>query len=665
MPASATLGGFDASRFEAHDTQFTVTKKDSLLRTRVRGIQVEADGSQAAPQDWGSDVRVLSGWSDSFTALIDTATPFLWLPDSICDQFAQSLGLDYDPELDLYRISNDQYRNYRHPESYTFTFTLSSSDNNDDLGDPLNVPGVLNITLPIRAFVSTAEYPFNDEAIAYGASAVPYFSLRKSGDNSTFVIGRSFLQETYLVTQYDKAVFSIYQALFPEDPVGNSDIVAIKQPSNSPFPPPFSKKEGLGKAEIAGIVIGASAALVLFIMAWWYYRRRKMARVDRSYVEKISAAGSLKSGTSEGTSPLNRILTKIVRPRRAAARSASRPGEQSDQPFEAPNHEIFELPAPPPLVELSGENGDNTDDLEDGSAIIGFDRQQMSPYDEARLKIDRQLAGPLPPYSPPADGVVPPPEKIVYGYEDPRSVPTVRVESMSPLSPGSNDYSGNSDSLQNSMGSVVSPVSLTSNGTMGWDEPSPIAMTAPQLPMPLGMGPRSLSDPTQRAPNRSQSGRAASPSSDFPGPPLSTQRTPIDTSRVVCLGPLPDNVQLPHQMSLPDIRGFGRQGISPPSDLSNPAPYEDTLGSNYTEEEDRLADLTAEAIEYAQYQQQQQKQQQGTRWSPETQGLQRGQHLSAQSLYADTPQNHERMDVMEFIHVPQPAAKRYSWEEER
>ena len=251
------------------------------------------------------------------------------------------------------------------------------------------------------------------------------------------------------------------------------------------------------------------------------------------------------------------------------------------------------------------------------------------------------------------------------------------------------------------MGSVVSPISHTTNGTMSWgDEPSPVAMKAPQLPMPMGMGARSLSDPHRRAPDQSESDRAPSPFGDSPPSSSLAQRTPIDPSRVVCLGPLPDNfqlphqaslpeirgfvrqetrppidssrvvclgplpnsVQLPHQTSLPEIRGFARQETGPPSNHSNPATYEDTLGSNYTEEEDRLAELMTMASQYGQ----QQQQQQGTRWPLETQGLQRTQYSSSNmSPYADTPQSHGRIDGTEFIHVPQPAERRYSWEEER
>lgn len=669
MPASVTLGGFDTSRFVDHGEDFTITKEDTLLRTLVRGIQVSANGSQKAPEDWDSDILELSSWDKAFTALIDTSTPFMWLPDNVCEEFASALGLDYRDDLELYTISNDRYRDYRHTDSYTFTFSLSSTDNNDDLGDPLGTKGVVNITMPIQTFVSTVEYPFHDEAISYGAAAIPYFSLRKSGDNSTFVIGRSFLQETYLVTQYDKGTFSLHQALFPDDPERDANLVAIEQPSDSPYPaPPPPPKDGLSKGQIVGIVIGGSAAVLLCIIGWWYFRRRKAAKaegvpgvVSESELDKASDA-SLKPRVSVKGSPLGRIITKIVGPKRSAVRSENRQREEQTQPFEAPNHhEIYEMPAPPPPVELNGDTSDEIDDVEAANAMMGLGGQYMSTYEQARLRIDRQLAGPVPEYSPPADGVAPPLEKAAYNYEQPRAIPAVDIQPVSPPATDSN-FSNNSNSLQGSMGSVVSPVSATGNGTMRWDEPSPVAMIPPQLPS-LGFSSQRRSDPSLDVSSQLPLDGSTSQSGD-PHPPSSpVQRRAIDPSNVVCLGPLPENVQLPDHMALPQIMGPDGTRISPPSGSESRDPYEDTLGSNYTEEESRLEELATQASQYGQYQQYQH--QQGTRWPLQTQDLQRGQYSSNRSHDPDTPESFERIDGMEFIHVPQPAEKRYSWEEDR
>ncbi|KAI6780423.1 uncharacterized protein J7T54_007272 [Emericellopsis cladophorae] len=152
------------------------------------------------------------------------------------------------------------YQQHHDSDALGFRFTLSSTDNTDNLGDPMNTPGVVNITVPIKAFISTVQYPSEPEAIKYGNPAVPYFSLRRSGDSSAYVIGRSFFQEAYL-TEYVRATFSIHQALFPDGSNEAAVLETIEQPDGSPYPPPKSRHDDLSTATIAGIAVGAAVAV--------------------------------------------------------------------------------------------------------------------------------------------------------------------------------------------------------------------------------------------------------------------------------------------------------------------------------------------------------------------------------------------------------------------
>jgi hypothetical protein len=113
-------------------------------------------------------------------------------------------------------------------------------------------------------------------------------------------------------------------------------------------------------------------------------------------------------------------------------------------------------------------------------------------------------------------------------------------------------------------------------------------------------------------------------------PQPSIQRTPIDSTHVVCLGPLPDNVRLPHQLIIQGAPTVQGHDIVPPRmptiQSENPSRRHsttDTLGSNFTLEEE------ARVVPQA-----------GT------------------SAFG-------RMDGFDIVHVPQMAHQRYSWEEER
>lgn len=676
MPVSLTLGGYDSSRFVEHDVDFTLGASDGMARPLVRGIIVSSDG-EAAPDSWKSDSVTLSGWNTSFNALIDSTTPYLWLPDEICDTFAVALNLTYNDTLDLYTLSDDSYREYLEEDAFSFTFVLSSFDNTDDFGDPYSVQGAVNITIPSRAFVGLLEYPFMDEAIKYGDPAVPYFSLRRTHNSSTFIIGRSFLQESYLITKYDEGLFSIHQALFPDDPSANAEIVAIQQPDTSPYPRPGSqdsKKKKLTSGDIAGIVVGVVSACLLLLAIWLCYRRRQRSRsadATVAMVESKDASSSISPETHK--SAVGRILSKITRSK-LSPKTVVVTTKSSQQPSEVPNSEIYELPAPLPPVELDGDDGTSMN----GDTELGTDSSQnMSAYDMARRKMERQLQGPVPAYSPPQDGIMPTSEKTIHDI-NPAPISAPPVHQLSPASSTRSPEGTNPNSI---------PVSLPSptHNWMDWtspasDTPSPMTSSFPTS-YPNGGSTSMLNNslPTSATENGSEPSTQGNPTSDdLPSPVSSssgaslpptqppqaatTQRAPIDPSRVVFLGPLPGqhvptrgNSALSHASANSVIPG-NNQSL-------------ESLGSNFTEEEERIveevsrqttsrSDLHAEATGRI-------------RPAPppaiQTGGTTLLRGLSERTTHQpDTPHSQERIDPgTELVHVPQLAEKRYSWEEDR
>ncbi|KAF4123774.1 Eukaryotic aspartyl protease [Geosmithia morbida] len=405
IPASVTLGGYDSARFVDHNVDFATTVDDNLARTLVRAIEV-----QKASDDSDSSTTI-SHFNSSFTALIDTSTPFLWFPDSVCESFSDALGLTWNETLDVYTITDDQYQEYMKPDSYNFTFTLSDANNYDTLGNALETSGVVvNITVPIRAFVSTLQYPYKDEIIKYGDPAIPYFVLRKSGRDSTIAIGRSFFQEAYMLTKYTEATFSIHQARFPDDPIGDADIVTIDDGFYSDSSGSDKKLSG---GVIGGIVVGAFSGLALLLTpAWWFWRRRrrqqKQAAVDAAGGDEAASSGEDKKSVLSNkarSSPVGRVLGIFSRRLRPSAADDIR--EEKSIPEAPEHHQIYEMPAPLPPVELDASGIHNDVPEDDDGTALGLDdphQQQQSTYERARIRLDRQLAGPVPEYSPPQDG---------------------------------------------------------------------------------------------------------------------------------------------------------------------------------------------------------------------------------------------------------------------
>ncbi|POR38930.1 Candidapepsin [Tolypocladium paradoxum] len=646
-----------------------MTPGETIPRTLVRGIQVAANKREDELHVWRSQTEILSDWNSSFTAMIDSSTPYLWLPEAVCDRFAQALKLTYNSTFDLYTLTNQQYRDYTSKNALAFTFSLTSFDNNDNFGLPLEVAGVVNITLPLQAFVSLLQYPFKG-AINYADPAVPYFTLRKSRDNS-FVIGRAFLQESYIIAKFDEARYSIHQALFPANPERDARLQKIKQSTNSPFPPPPTPahNDPLSTGQMVGIAVGAVVMCVTMLLGCCCWRRRSRSRRGKDSDEVDDNKDSTSTLTPDSPkTPVSRILSKLAR-RKQSRRTRRDTGDGVQCPLEAPDCEIYELPAPAPPAELDGGSDDNSIIGETG--LRTDNRHDLSAYELARRKLDRQLQGPVPAYTPPADGTMLPPEKQIPGLR-PAQVNQL-PDQPSPISP-TRSRGGDSNSFPASEPSPISP--RTEWNAHSIDLPSPVTASMPPRSISPGTGSRggqtsSLPGGTGRS--RSVTSTApVSPTADtLPSiPAASFQRTPIDPSKIVCLGPLPENVQIRHQNSMP--RAVGTDGQSIPTPMFNAISLasEGSLGSNYTEEEDRIVEeMTRQAslshVRSSQSYQHASSHGGGQDWAP----LPSHAEESAQSSRLSEPEassGRGRIDPgRDLIHVPQMAEERYSWEEER
>lgn len=663
-PLSATLGGYDAARFVPHDNKFTLNPRQGIPRPLVRGIQVATANAQDKPSQWSSTTEILSNWNSSFTALVDSTTPYLWLPEMVCDRFADAFNLTYNSTFGLYTLTNDQYREFTSKNSLEFTFSLSSFDNNNDFGMPLEVPGVVNITLPLRAFVSLLQYPFAGEAIKYGYPAVPYFTLRRAPTNY-FIIGRSFLQEAYLITEFDRSTYSIHQALFP--PTNVTNLQLVKQPNNSPFPgPPPQKRGGLTTAQMAGIAVGVVLVCLAVLGACCYFRQRRRRRRPKG---NVSEADDTKDTASTITTdlprtPVSRILSKIAR-RGRSRRTAHDRGEVMTMPSEAPDCQIYELPAPVPPAELDGGNSDDptVDEVEFGTDTA----HDVSAYEIAQRKLDRQLQGPVPAYSPPTDGTCLSPEKdIVFGLASSETAqPMDQPSPESPMRWRVGDSNSNPFSA-----SEPSPVSARTDwNSAGLPSPVTASMSSPSTPNGIMSHGRPAADGTHRS-RSTNSAASASPVGDaLPIPArASFQRVPIGPSRVVCLGPIPSNVQLPRQVAT-TTRVIGADGRSYPLPAFHTAsaPSEGSLGSNYTDEEDMLVQELSRQAGMSQPMAHHSGQQVPLA-GPANDRAVLSPHAGEaaredMSPVSDSSSGHGRIDPrLHLIHVPQMAERRYSWE---
>lgn len=220
-----------------------------------------------------------------FSAVIDSTLPYLVLPDDICDKFVEMFKLKFDNTTGLYTIDSNSH-DYNTQQNATVSFKLGSQ--------PGDSGPSTTIVLPYIAFYlepSTSNY----------TNTTNYFPIRKSG-NGNYILGRTFLQEAYIIVDYERANFTIAPAFF-SDPMPRETITTIYKTG---YVPPAqaqgSGSDGLAAGAIAGIVIGIVAAfLILGGAAFLYFRKRRNAKVaindqegKPTGIDTIGAGGEIK-----------------------------------------------------------------------------------------------------------------------------------------------------------------------------------------------------------------------------------------------------------------------------------------------------------------------------------------------------------------------------------
>ena len=236
---SLTFGGYDQSRFVP--SNLTITRGEDQSRDLLIGVQTIVSGTN----------NLLS---EGIYALIDSTIAQIWLPLEACQRFEEVFGLVWDEEVELYLV-NDTLHTSLSQQNPSITFALGSTTTSSD---------TINVELPYGAFDLTASAPLTS-----GGSS-KYFPLRRADNATQYLLGRTFLQQAYLIVDYDRNAFSVAQALFP-GPGAPQELVTIKQP-------------GAGSKSVStGLIVGVIIAVVVLLLAagigFWFWRRRSRSKM--------------------------------------------------------------------------------------------------------------------------------------------------------------------------------------------------------------------------------------------------------------------------------------------------------------------------------------------------------------------------------------------------
>ncbi|KAF2705999.1 acid protease [Pleomassaria siparia CBS 279.74] len=284
------LGGYDETRLTRQNGK-SITMPSQSNPDLIVGVQsIIYHGQDGSFQSFTAD-------ESGFSAIIDSTLPYIMLPEKICDQFASAFDLDFDNKTSLYTVSTTARAKNLKAKPYV-TIKVGS-------GVTLETDAV-TITLPYDAFDLQIGSPFY-------STSTNYFPIKKA-PAGVFVLGRTFLQEAYIIVDYERANFTVAQAAFPTPSAASivtifpEDYVAPNLPLSSTAPS-SGKKDGVAPGAVAGIVVGIVVVfLLLGLGAFFFWKRRRNAK---KLEDKQGEVVEIDSGTYAATETKDRRISEL------------------------------------------------------------------------------------------------------------------------------------------------------------------------------------------------------------------------------------------------------------------------------------------------------------------------------------------------------------------
>ena len=247
VQASLTLGGYDSSKFIPSNVSFilNVDNERDLL------ISLNSVTTSESPNPL---------LTTPIYALIDSTFPEMWLPLEVCQKFEQAFGLIYDNTTSLYFI-NETQRNALRARNATVSFKLAQLPGAD-------ASQSVDLVFPYYSFDHRAKPPYRGMSIERR-----YFPLRRAQDPKQYTLGRVFLQEAYIVVDWERKNFTVNAVNW--DFTAPQNLMAIISPDRK------DSASGLALGAIIGIAVGGGAVLLAAAIGFFFWRRSQKRKEQR------------------------------------------------------------------------------------------------------------------------------------------------------------------------------------------------------------------------------------------------------------------------------------------------------------------------------------------------------------------------------------------------
>ena len=251
---SLTFGGSDELRYDKGQALSKIPFGADSSRDLLVGLQSITYDTHGSPPLLAEGIY----------AFIDSMVTDLWLPVETCIAFEQAFNLTWNVTDETYWLSEAVHKQLVE-QNPTFNLTLGVSSEVEG--------GQVNVVLPYKAFDLEMKPPFVQ-------NPTRYFPLKRAQNSTQYTLGRVFLQEAYVIADYDRSEFTVAQALVPTPA---SAVKIVENVDAAPVPSRSGEAHrktthGLGKRVIAGIAVGCSVlVLVVVVSLFWFCRKHRRA----------------------------------------------------------------------------------------------------------------------------------------------------------------------------------------------------------------------------------------------------------------------------------------------------------------------------------------------------------------------------------------------------
>jgi hypothetical protein len=232
----------------------------------------------------------------------------MYLPRDICNEMQRILGLTWDSASEHYLI--EDYASFvLDAEEPTLEFALAPLSYTRPISHhDLQMLGT-NISLPYKSWARELGFP----QLAPGRNSL-YLPIRPTDDLNQYVLGRSFLQEAYLIANYERRKFTINQVNWTKMadrrvpwvlPILAQDPYVVQSYLNDVDRYWMEERNTTSENDIGSLVGAIVVAVTLFIgvlVGLFYYFRDRRRRKERRIAEEENAIVEKKLHEADGAS---------------------------------------------------------------------------------------------------------------------------------------------------------------------------------------------------------------------------------------------------------------------------------------------------------------------------------------------------------------------------